>query len=64
MTSYMPGAFRLPAAVGMARRPLRARRIFRLAIFIFTAASALCGFAHNLPMLLLARVLQGLGVAP
>jgi EmrB/QacA subfamily drug resistance transporter len=39
------------------------RRVFLTAIVIFTAASALCGFAHTLPHFVLARVLQGLGGA-
>jgi DHA2 family multidrug resistance protein len=37
------------------------RRYFAGSILIFTAASALCGLAWNLPSLVLFRVLQGLG---
>src|SRR6478736_8230915 len=37
------------------------KRIFLLALFLFTAASALCGFADSLPQLVGARVIQGAG---
>ena len=40
-----------------------ARRVFAVALFIFTAASALCGLSGNLPMLVAMRVLQGFGGA-
>lgn len=37
------------------------KRFFLICIAIFTASSALCGLAPNLPILLAARALQGLG---
>ncbi len=37
------------------------KRIFLLALFVFTAASALCGFAQSLDQLILFRVIQGAG---
>ncbi len=40
-----------------------AKRVFMLAIAIFMAASAACGFANGLPELVAARVVQGLGGA-
>ncbi|MDQ0390334.1 DHA2 family efflux MFS transporter permease subunit [Labrys monachus] len=40
-----------------------ARRIFALSLLIFTVSSAFCGLAENLPMLLVMRVMQGLGGA-
>lgn len=40
-----------------------ARRVFMLAIALFTAASVLCGRATGLPELIAARALQGLGGA-
>ena len=40
-----------------------ARRIFRLAIAVFTVGSILCGHAQTLPFLVGARVLQGAGGA-
>jgi EmrB/QacA subfamily drug resistance transporter len=40
-----------------------ARRVFALALAIFTLGSALCGITENFPMLVAMRVLQGLGGA-
>lgn len=39
------------------------RRVFFIAIVIFTMASVLCGLAINTPMLVAARILQGMGGA-
>ena len=39
------------------------RRVFALAVAIFTLASVLCGVSVNVPMLVAARILQGLGAA-
>jgi EmrB/QacA subfamily drug resistance transporter len=39
------------------------RRVFALAVAIFTVASVLCGLSQNVPMLVAARILQGLGAA-
>jgi len=39
------------------------RRVFALAVAIFTVASILCGLSVNVPMLVAARILQGLGAA-
>lgn len=39
------------------------RRVFCWAIAIFTLSSAACGFAHNLEMLVVTRVIQGFGGA-
>src|SRR3974390_3386068 len=36
------------------------KRIFLLALALFSIASALCGLAQSLPMLVLFRVLQGM----
>jgi EmrB/QacA subfamily drug resistance transporter len=40
-----------------------ARRIFMLALFLFTLGSVLCGLAVNFPMLIVTRALQGFGGA-
>jgi EmrB/QacA subfamily drug resistance transporter len=39
------------------------KRVFAIAIIVFTLASVLCGLAVNTPMLIAARLLQGLGGA-
>jgi EmrB/QacA subfamily drug resistance transporter len=39
------------------------RRIYATAVCIFTAASVLCGLSVNAPMLVAARLLQGVGAA-
>ena len=39
------------------------RCVFALAVAIFTLASVLCGLSINVPMLVAARILQGLGAA-
>jgi EmrB/QacA subfamily drug resistance transporter len=39
------------------------RRVFALAVMIFTLASVLCGLSTSVPMLVAARILQGAGAA-
>lgn len=39
------------------------RRVFGVAVAVFTIASIMCGLAVNVPMLVAARILQGLGAA-
>jgi DHA2 family multidrug resistance protein len=61
LTSYLvANAIMLPAASWIARRIGR-KRLILISILVFTAASLLCGIAVNMPMLIVARVLQGLG---
>ena len=61
LTSYLvSNAIMLPAAGWITRRIGR-KRLFMISIVVFTGASLLCGIAINLPMLILARVLQGFG---
>src|SRR5437879_13014107 len=40
-----------------------ARRVFSAAIVVFTLGSTACGLSHSLPMLVLARIVQGMGGA-
>src|SRR5947209_14138329 len=40
-----------------------ARRVFSAAIVVFTLGSIGCGLANSLPMLVLARIVQGMGGA-
>jgi DHA2 family multidrug resistance protein len=61
LTSYLvSNAIMLPAAGWISRRIGR-KRLLILSILLFTAASLLCGVAINMPMLIMARVLQGVG---
>jgi DHA2 family multidrug resistance protein len=61
LTSYLvSNAIMLPAAGWISRRIGR-KRLLIVSILIFTAASLLCGMAMNMPMLIVARVLQGIG---
>jgi DHA2 family multidrug resistance protein len=60
ITSYLAAnAIVLPMSGWLALR-LGRRNYFLLSIAVFTTASALCGMAANLGMLIAARVLQGL----
>jgi DHA2 family multidrug resistance protein len=61
LTSYLvANAIMLPASGWIARRIGR-KRLLILSIIIFTFASLLCGVSINMPMLVVARILQGLG---
>lgn len=52
----------IPVSGWMADR-FGTRRVFTGAVALFTVSSLLCGLAVNLPMLVAARILQGLGGA-
>jgi MFS family permease len=56
ITTLIVGAGRLGDLTGR-------RRLLLAGIFLFTAASAACGLAPTLPLLIAARALQGLGAA-
>src|SRR3977135_1389116 len=61
LTSYLvSNAIILPVATG-ASSVIGRKNFFLLCITIFTAASFLCGIAPTLPILLISRVLQGVG---
>src|SRR5215469_12927162 len=61
LTSYLvSNAIMLPATGWITRRFGR-KRLLMISILLFTAASMLCGIALNMPMLIVARVLQGVG---
>lgn len=63
LTSYMLSlAVFIPASGAVADR-FGARRVFTWAIVLFTIGSALCGQADSLIVLVLARLLQGIGGA-
>ena len=63
MTSYLLTLAVLIPASGWFSDRFGTRRIFTLAIAIFTGASVLCGLSESLPMFIFARVLQGVGGA-
>ncbi|MGA2206137.1 MAG: DHA2 family efflux MFS transporter permease subunit [Terracidiphilus sp.] len=61
LTSYLvSNAIMLPASGWIARRIGR-KRLLMISILSFTAASMLCGMSLNMPMLIVARILQGVG---
>jgi DHA2 family multidrug resistance protein len=61
LTSYLvSNAIMLPATGWIARRIGR-KRLLMVSIAVFTGASLLCGMSINMPMLIVARILQGVG---
>lgn len=63
VTSYIVSlAVCIPVSGWMADR-FGTRRVFSAAVAIFTLASVLCGLAVSAPMLVAARILQGIGAA-
>jgi MFS family permease len=63
VTSYIVAlAVCIPISGWMADR-FGTRRVFSTAVAIFTLASILCGLSVNAPMLVAARILQGIGAA-
>jgi EmrB/QacA subfamily drug resistance transporter len=63
VTSYIISlAVGIPVSGWMADR-FGTRKVFGIAIAVFTLASVLCGLAQNVPMMVAARMLQGLGGA-
>ena len=63
LTSYtLSLAVFIPISGWMADR-YGTRSIFRLAVFLFMVGSLLCGLAPNVPLLVGARILQGVGGA-
>ncbi len=61
LTSYLvSNAIMLPATAWITRRIGR-KRLLMISIVVFTGASLLCGIAINMPMLIVARILQGAG---
>ena len=63
MTSYILSlAVCIPVSGWMADR-FGTRRLFSAAVALFNLASILCGLSINVPMLVAARILQGVGAA-
>lgn len=63
ITSYLLTMAVLIPLSGWTAQRFGVRRVFLAAIAVFTLASALCAVAPTLPLLVAARVLQGVGAA-
>src|SRR5919107_3271858 len=61
VTGYMLALAALLPVPGWAAPRFGARRVYLISLVLFTAGSALCGFAWSSGSLIAARVLQGLG---
>jgi MFS transporter, DHA2 family, multidrug resistance protein len=59
--SYSIGTIILTTMAGWCSSLLGRKRFYMLSFLLFTAASALCGLARSLEMMVLARLLQGIG---
>jgi DHA2 family multidrug resistance protein len=59
--SYNIGMMLLTTMAGWCSTLLGRKRFYLLSFVLFTAASILCGLARSLEMMLLARLLQGIG---
>src|SRR5438552_14392760 len=64
LTSYLAANAVILPATGWLAGVLGRKRFFLICTVMFTAASVLCGLAPNIEMLLLARMLQGIGGGP
>src|SRR5215813_650262 len=60
-TGYMMANIVIIPMTGWFQRRFGYRRYFAGSVLLFTAASALCSLAWNLPSLVLFRAIQGLG---
>jgi EmrB/QacA subfamily drug resistance transporter len=63
ITSYLLSVAVFVPVSGWAADRYGARRVFIIAILLFTGSSLMCGLAQNLGQLIVARVLQGLAGA-
>ena len=63
LTAYLLSLAIFIPASGTAADRFGAKTVFRLAIAVFTGGSVLCALAPNLPSLVAARIVQGLGGA-
>jgi DHA2 family multidrug resistance protein len=61
LTSYLVSNAIVLSAAGWLSRYFGRKRYLAFSVILFTASSALCGMAHSLAFLIVARVLQGLG---
>ncbi len=63
ITSYTIGLAVIIPVSGWVADRFGTRRVFGIAVGLFTLGSLLCGISLNLPMLIASRVVQGMGAA-
>ena len=63
MTAYLIATAVTMPTLGWVGRRLGNQRLYALGVIIFTGASALCGAAPSIEILILLRILQGVGAA-
>src|SRR5947207_10690890 len=61
LTSYLVSNAIVLPVTGWLGLFLGRKRMLIICIIVFTAASVLCGIAPNLPVLIVARIVQGIG---
>jgi DHA2 family multidrug resistance protein len=61
ITTYLVANSVILPVSGWLSNVIGRKRFYMLCVAIFTVASLLCGLAQNLPMLIVFRILQGLG---
>ncbi|MHB1538429.1 MAG: DHA2 family efflux MFS transporter permease subunit [Solirubrobacteraceae bacterium] len=61
VTGYLLALAAVIPVTGWAARRFGAKRIYLISLVLFTAGSAACGFSNSLGMLVVFRVLQGVG---
>ena len=61
LTSYLVSSAIILPISGWISNRIGRKRFYMTCVALFTACSLLCGFANTLPLLIVARVLQGLG---
>lgn len=63
ITAYMMAAATSLLIIESLDKILGLKKIFLIGIIVFTLSSVLCGFAEDLPQMIVARVIQGMGEA-
>ncbi len=61
VTAYLLAQGAVIPVTGWVTDRFGTKKVYLITLFLFTAASALCGLAWNLPTLVMFRVLQGVG---
>ena len=61
LTSYLVAGAIMLAASGWLSVYIGRKRYMAISVAMFTISSMLCGMAHSLPQLVIARILQGIG---